>query len=254
MTSQLYLSRVTLRRDAPDVAPLLQILQPREEDERVNVEHRLLWTIMPDDVREAVNTKRTHGEMRSAFLWRSEQPHGKYFVLGPKPRDDSGLFTIESKSFEPNLSEGDRLAFDLRVHATVDRKVGTDQSGKAIRKRCDVALDLMTALERAAEAKHMERSKYRTSMAEQAARDWLSARAEMSGFRTEMLKLDAYRTVRLPGKGRRGRIGKPYDIGVFDLKGTLSVADPGRFVQRLASGFGRAKAFGCGLMLVRRIQ
>jgi CRISPR system Cascade subunit CasE len=60
------------------------------------------------------------------------------------------------------------------------------------------------------------------------------------------MKLDAYRAEALP------RRGKPARIGVFDLQGLLEVAAPEAFMNRLLCGFGRAKAFGCGLMLLRR--
>jgi len=36
------------------------------------------------------------------------------------------------------------------------------------------------------------------------------------------------------------------------MTGALEIADPAAFLARLAQGFGRAKAFGCGLMLIRR--
>jgi CRISPR system Cascade subunit CasE len=41
-------------------------------------------------------------------------------------------------------------------------------------------------------------------------------------------------------------------IGVLDLEGVLVVSDPARLCHCLAHGFGRAKAFGCGLMMIRR--
>ena len=42
-------------------------------------------------------------------------------------------------------------------------------------------------------------------------------------------------------------------FGVMDFSGMLEVKDPARFLTQLAQGFGRARAFGCGLMLIRRI-
>ena len=36
------------------------------------------------------------------------------------------------------------------------------------------------------------------------------------------------------------------------LRGALEVTDDERFLARVLAGFGRAKAFGCGLMLLRR--
>jgi CRISPR system Cascade subunit CasE len=41
---------------------------------------------------------------------------------------------------------------------------------------------------------------------------------------------------------------------VLDINGVLTVKDPERFLVALASGFGRARAFGYGLMLIRRVR
>ena len=39
-----------------------------------------------------------------------------------------------------------------------------------------------------------------------------------------------------------------------DFSGQLAVTDPLAFVAALGSGIGRAKAFGCGLLLIRRVN
>lgn len=54
----------------------------------------------------------------------------------------------------------------------------------------------------------------------------------------------------LPGHGGPRR-GQP-QFGILDLRGSLTVTEPATFLAALARGFGRAKAFGCGLMLIRR--
>ena len=43
-------------------------------------------------------------------------------------------------------------------------------------------------------------------------------------------------------------------FGVLDISGVLIVEDPVRFLAAQAAGFGRARAFGCGLMLIRRVR
>jgi CRISPR system Cascade subunit CasE len=48
------------------------------------------------------------------------------------------------------------------------------------------------------------------------------------------------------------RRGRAAGISVLDLKGIIEVTDPAGFVDKLGRGFGSAKAFGNGLMLVRR--
>jgi CRISPR system Cascade subunit CasE len=65
-----------------------------------------------------------------------------------------------------------------------------------------------------------------------------------AGFTPETVEVEDYRAIPL----RRGR-GR---LGLLDLRGILTVDDPTRFIERLAQGFGRARAFGCGLMLIRR--
>ncbi|MCF1506014.1 type I-E CRISPR-associated protein Cas6/Cse3/CasE [Afifella sp. H1R] len=240
MTDPLFFTRLTLKRDADSVAPLLSVLQPEENAKRLSVEHKLLWTVMPESTRRA-------GSGNSAvFLWRRLDSQGCFYLLGPEPTEDSPFFRIESKPFAPAFTTGQRLAFDLRLNATVDRKTGTGANGKALRKRCDVAMDLMQREEREGRMRRGDRAMRREALAQEAAAEWLSSRAEAAGFALEALTLGGYRAERID----RGK-GRPGTIGVFDLKGLVSITDPAAFLDRLTTGFGRAKAFGCGLMLVR---
>ena len=39
----------------------------------------------------------------------------------------------------------------------------------------------------------------------------------------------------------------------LDFEGILTVGDPGTLLPAIAHGFGAAKAYGCGLMLVHRV-
>jgi CRISPR system Cascade subunit CasE len=48
--------------------------------------------------------------------------------------------------------------------------------------------------------------------------------------------------------------GEPTIFGVMDISGVLTIEDPVRFLAAQTAGFGRARAFGCGLMLIRRVQ
>ena len=242
MSAPLHFSRLTLRRDAADIAPLLQVLQPSKSSDRIAVDHRLIWTVIPPDVRTEVEQSRTAGTPKSAFLWRADRQRGRYYLLGPKPLEGSPFFTIETKPFVPALSLGNKLAFDLRLNATVDRKVGEDGLGKAVRQRCDVAMDLLKE-----EAKP-DRAGSRMQLAEKAAYDWLTTRATEHGFHLDKLRLEGYRAERFARRG--GRFGT---LGIFDLKGALTITEPNSFLARLRQGFGRGKAFGCGLMLIKRI-
>ena len=248
MKTRVYFSRLQLLRNAAHVAPLLEILQPKESGARIAVDHRLLWTVMPLGVRERATRARSNGGAESTFLWRADRKEGCYYLLGPKPEAEGGFFSIESKAFEPSFSRGDRLAFELRLNATVDRKVRTDAAGNPIRKRCDVAMDLLKSEEQRKGRSQFRRLEHRMVLAERAAEGWFAGRVEKFGIRLEKLLLEGYRAEKFPRNA-----GKSGVLGVFDLKGALTVTYPERFVERLVKGFGRGKAFGCGLMLVRRI-
>ena len=143
------------------------------------------------------------------------------------------------------LAEGDRLTYVLRANATKDR-AAISRLPKAEQKsrRVDLVMDLLRAVPKGS------RAEVRQDMAKQAAEQWLGRQGAAHGFVCEEIFVNDYSVVSLPRqKGRRETHAK---LGILDLSGTLRVTDPVAFVARLGQGFGRARAFGCGLMLIRR--
>lgn len=232
----LHFSRVKLRRDVP-AAALRTLLVPSEDSARVGAGHRLVWTLFAD----------SPGRDRD-FLWR-EMDGGSYFLLSARPPEDKhGLFEpVECKIFAPVFTAGDRLRFSLRANATVARKVDpTSRRGKP----CDVVMDVLFKVPRG------ERAEARHEAVQTAGVHWLAGQGQRCGFAVSEasdgdgksgVRVVAYRTLRVDHAGPAAR------IGVIDVEGQLEVRDPAVFVEALAHGFGRAKAFGCGLMLVQRI-
>jgi len=221
----LHLSRISLRRDAA-LNAIASLLVPEESGARTGVVHRLIWSAFAD-----------MPERQRDFLWREEGAH-RWLVLSQRaPEDPHGFFEIESKAFDPALAPGDRLAFALRANAVITRK---DEKGRA--KRHDVVMERLRAFppgKRAAE---------RDRLALEAARDWLAAQGIRAGFDPEAINA-FYHTEQIPRKGER-----PIELGLLDLEGEISVSDPTAFLPALAAGFGKAKGFGCGLMLIRRTR
>jgi CRISPR system Cascade subunit CasE len=155
------------------------------------------------------------------------------------PVDTHGLFELESKPFAPELTAGDRLGFSLRANATVSRPTARGQRGV----RHDVVMDLLhrTPGPRA-EARH--------EVMQTAAHDWLARQGEAHGFALcGDVVVDGYDRVAMP----RQRANRRCSV-CLDMSGVLEVTDPERFLAKLAQGFGRARAFGCGLMLIRRVS
>jgi CRISPR system Cascade subunit CasE len=94
-----------------------------------------------------------------------------------------------------------------------------------------------------------ERSAAREAAMHDAGASWLARKGSLSGFSIEpdRLCMDGYEQVRIPRHGQRD-----ITFSALIFQGLLTVDDPSRFVASIQRGFGAAKAFGCGLMLIRR--
>ncbi|MCW1918125.1 type I-E CRISPR-associated protein Cas6/Cse3/CasE [Rhodobacter sp. KR11] len=219
----LYLSRLSLSK-APQTAALNAILNPEDPARRMDAHHRLLWAAFTDGP-----------DRRRDFLWREEAP-GAFMTLSARPPEPSNLFAPpETRDFAPQLAEGDRLAFALRANATRDRK------GKG---RVDVVMDALHGLPQA------ERAARRMELAQTEGRAWMDRQGAKSGFSILSLQVGDYSVAALPG--HRGPRKDQPQFGILDMTGMLTVTDPAAFVAALSQGFGRAKSYGCGLMLIRR--
>ena len=239
-----YLTRAVLDRNAPEHA-LRRLFDPADGDAAFDAHHRLMWTLFPDP------------DAKRDFLWRADDK-GKFLILSAREPKGSRLFKpLESKLFAPVLAAGDRLAFALRANATRDRRSGPREGvvpGTKRRPRKDRRVDIvMHAMrERGLEGKidgPESRAARRMEVAAEAAGTWLAGQGEKRGFSLDedRLAVEDYRVVKL-----KRRDGKGATFGVLDLQGLLTVRDPKTFIDALFAGFGRAKAYGCGLMLVRR--
>lgn len=250
--ASLWFTRATVRENAPDVIPLINTIFPKDSaSRRLDVTHRLLWTLMTEEVQTVGKLKTPEGGDKAAFLWRNAPEAGRnkcYYVLGPRPRLESAFFDIETKPWAPAFSAGDHLAFDVVVNATVNRMVDAAK-GRNGRQRVDVVMDAIHAAER--DPQHAPRSMLRNALAEGALVAWWTAQGERNGFRmVQTLTVGDYKTVLIDDRRRTGH--RFPQIGVAHLSGTLEITDPAAFATRVANGFGRAKAFGCGLMLLKR--
>lgn len=231
----LYLSRLTLNRDAP-AAALMPLLNPREPGPAADAHHRLVWSVFADSV-----------DRKRDFLWRYDG-QGRFYTLSSRPPQPSALFNPpETKIFNPVLRVGDRLQYKLRANATKDRAVVSRMEKAARRgksRRVDVVMDLLrTAPE------DEKRAVIRDRTAQAAAEAWMTRQGDARGFEPRTTVVEGYSTIELGRKRRQGAT-----FGILDLTGEIAVTEPEAFLTALAAGFGRAKAWGCGLMLIRRVR
>ena len=227
MTGQLYFTRIRLKRDltVKALAPLLL-----SADGSGQTGHHLIWSLFADDP----------GRERD-FLWRETAGRDFYVLSRRLPEDRHGLFDMAPpKAFEPQLAAGDFLGFALRANPVV-RKAAGERS-----KKHDVVMEALHGIEREARAER------RREAVQQGGFAWLKRQGERAGFavRQGQVRVDGYERHRVQRRGG----GQPMTFSTLDYDGTLEVLDGDAFLKAVARGFGSARAYGCGLMLIRRAE
>ncbi|PID44747.1 MAG: type I-E CRISPR-associated protein Cas6/Cse3/CasE [Proteobacteria bacterium] len=226
----MYLSRMTLNPlvDHQQLAKMLAQDGYRE--------HQALWRLFDDDP-----------EASRDFLYRrmDDGARSKYYILSKRmPVDSTGVWLIDPpKRYDPQLSAGQRLLFSLRVNPVVTVK---DENGK--RKRHDIVMHAKKCL--GLQQPPCNEKPALQEIVQSSGTQWLLKRAERNGFEVnpDTLLVDAYRRHKSVAKKQK----QPVRYSTVDFQGTLTVTDPGLFRQTLFHGMGKSRAFGCGLLLVRR--
>ncbi|MDO6581489.1 type I-E CRISPR-associated protein Cas6/Cse3/CasE [Photobacterium sp. 2_MG-2023] len=195
--------------------------------------HQMLWQLF------------THASDRP-FLFREEIGSGgrpEFYVLSQiAPTQDLPVFLVQTKVFSPQIQTGQRLAFKLRVNPTI---CVTDEQGKS--RRHDV---MMHAKYQIKQPGKTEREAEKALMIE-AAQQWICDEKRLA---TWGIQLDVLPEIeRYTQHKSQKKSGRPVQFSSVDFQGILTVTDPERFLAQYSQGFGRAKAMGCGLMLIRSI-
>jgi CRISPR system Cascade subunit CasE len=241
------------------LASIAPILLPADGSSRVGHAHRLVWMLfqdIPDVARD--------------FLWRDEGD-GAFMLLSQRPpTDPHGLFDLDTKPFQPHLVAGNRLRFALRANPTMTTKrAGLSARDPRRGKRVDVVMDALKLVPETDWDSRAGRAFERDRLVLETVTQWMMRQGERAGFDVvigvdndqfgldeepsasrPMIRATNYTQVQIERNGAMGR--RPAGISIVDITGEVVVTDPARFIEKLARGFGAAKAFGCGLMLIRR--
>lgn len=191
--------------------------------------HQALWRLFDN----GTNTPRD-------FLYRQTgEAHalGFYVLSAREPGTDEDLWIVESKRFQPRLDSGQRLRFSVRINPVVKRR---DDNRR--QQRHDLVMDLKTQ-DRTAGVERTQAERVQS-----AALAWMEQRQERNGFALDSgtIVAQSYRQLRFRGKG-----GRVICLSTLDCEGVLKVEDAEQFQKTLENGLGPAKAFGCGLLLIR---
>jgi len=196
--------------------------------------HSLVWSLFKDDP-----------EANRDFVFRAEARHSPvlYVVSARRPNSDDVFMDIETKEYDPQISVGSWLGFDVRLNPVVTR---SDQDSGRSRKH-DVIMDR----KRTGGESQGNEDRTDVSVEHAAVRDWLSDREDAFGFRLRspnQIQVSGYTQNRVTRRN-----GSPIRFSSVDVVGSLEVTSEVLFRQALYEGIGRSKAFGCGLLLVRRL-
>ena len=211
----MYLSKITLETGRLAPSQLLHLVERGEY-----VMHQWLWALFP-------------GGQERQFLYRREEMQGafRFFVLSQQPPAQSDIFNVQHRAFVPALRVGQTLCFTLRANPTICKNG----------KRHDLLMETKRQVRGRVDGPDIWQHQ------QQAAQDWLMRQGDQNGFSLREVNVDAYRQQQVI----RAKSRQMIQFSSVDYSGMLVVNDVALFLQRLVQGYGKSRAFGCGLMLIK---
>lgn len=175
------------------------------------------------------------------FIFRahaaSDMP--RYYVVSARPPVAfSEDWEVQSRAYDPLPPVGRRLSFVLCANPVVSKKCAEGKS-----RRHDVVMQ--AKIDARAEGRRIPGA----DLVSASCMAWLQARAARAGFELVGATVDVYQQQ----KARKYNAEKDISYSSVEFSGELIVTDAQLFRQTLLHGLGHAKAFGCGLMLVKKV-
>lgn len=197
--------------------------------------HSLIWSLFA-----------ATGDETRGFLYRRIDA-GSFITVSRRPPEDAHhLWRIETKDYAPNLRTGQRLRFVLRANPVMSARTPGAPRGKKVDAIMHAKFKLAGD----------ERKAFKSGG--EAALDWLIKRGPALGaeFERERCSATGYNQVVIRKPPKRHDDGKPKTIepitfSEIDYEGILTVTEPERLTAALFTGVGKARSYGCGLLLVR---
>jgi CRISPR system Cascade subunit CasE len=188
--------------------------------------HKDIWLLFPGTSSEG---RKSLEDERQGFLFRIEEnrpgrPARLLVQSRQQPVPSEKVNVLATKEFNPQPRKGQIISFLLTANPvkTITDKGGRKNS-KGEPKKCRIPL-----------------------IKEEQQKEWLSTKLEDAAT-VESVTVHSLPPIFFLKKGEAGKLLS------IEFGGILRVSNPGKLVEAIQNGIGPAKAFGCGLMLVRRI-
>lgn len=160
-------------------------------------------------------------EAKRDFLFRCDEERSALKILlisETKPKMCEWADWDGIKEIEPSFPSGAIYCFRLRANPTIRLK---------------------------------ENGKLRAITNKEEIHSWLERKAEQNGFK--LRSEPEFTNGRLEQFSKTSG-GPMISLNVVEISGALSVTDPVLFTEALRNGIGRGRAFGCGMLLLKRVE
>lgn len=218
----MYFSKVTIKQ-TPEIFTMLKQAYSKGE----YALHQLIWNLFPND-----------GSKKRDFLFRKidrSEDMGFYILSKDEPKESQSLHVL-SKPFTPKLKEDQKLSFSIIVNPV-----------KTVNgKKHDVWIHAKKRAQKDGVAKNEL-----VSIGENAVKKWFEHKGSQHGYSVDLdnMIVNGY----MQHKMYAGKHSKHIQYSSAHIEGVLTVTDPDKFITMLHNGMGKSKAFGCGLMMVKKI-
>ena len=199
--------------------------------------HQSIWRLFPG----------SETTQKRDFIYHVIQREGLpvfYVVSKRVPEDPEGIWEVETKPYSPKIVEGLKLGFSMRANPRVTKR-NTSSNGKNSPKH-DIFMDAKQNYKNN-HSGHTPKGADWQNLIQEIGSEWLSRQGKRLGFSVQAGTVNSYRREKFESKGRN------IQFAYADFEGILSVQNPEDLQSALFEGVGSSKAFGCGLLLIRRV-
>jgi len=213
-------------------------------------DHQWLWKFFPSSA-----------DQRRDFIFRrhEHQQMPRFYVISQRPPTAfSEAWQVKSRVYDPQLKENQYLFFQLRANPVMTKKNADNKF-----RRHDVVMEakkrLLTERGFSNEAKWKDWNDENNKpllyeLVQKHGAEWLDRVAKRNGFKVALTDEEVpQRKLQVDAYEQSKAVKRAHDIrfSTVDFSGELLVTNPELFNLALYNGLGHAKAFGCGLLLVR---